>query len=89
MPRLKITSIKSYVSKLCDAFDFPDEVIIDCLQHMADGRIIEFSEDHDYVTWIGPAPMLGIWNNAHLSSLNATVWNALLQEINNRENGFE
>lgn len=87
VPRLKVTSIRTYVTKLCDAINFPNEVIIDCLQHMENDRIIEFSKDLDYVIWKGPDPMPGIWANAHLSSLNKIVMDAILDENNKGNNG--
>lgn len=87
VPRLKVTSIRTYVSKLCDAINFPDEVIIDCLQHLEGDRRITFSEDRDYVVWIGPDPIQGKWANAHLSSLNKIVMDAILDENDKGNNG--
>ena len=85
--RLKVTSIRTYVSKLCDAVNFPKEVIIDCLEHMEEDCIIEFCEGRDYVVWKGPDPMPGIWTNAHLSSLNKIAMDAILDENDKGNNG--
>lgn len=89
IPRLRVTPTRTFVSVLCGAMKFPDDVIIDCLQHMSDDCIIEFSDDLNYVTWIGPDPISGLWNNAYLSTMNMVVWSALLRhaEENTNSNG--
>lgn len=84
--RLKVTSIRTYVSKLCEAINFPDEVIIDCLEHMEEDCIIEFCEDCDYVIWKGPDPMPGVWKNSYLSSLNKIVYDAIIEYMEASKN---
>lgn len=87
--RLVVTPTRTFVSVLCSAMKFPEDVIIDCLQHMSDDGIIEFSEDRDYVVWIGSDPVPGLWNNAYLSSLNEIVWETLISidAKNKQDNG--
>lgn len=81
IPRLKEVSIRAYIFNLAKALTMPIEIVEDCLQHLAEDGIIEFSEDRDYVVWKGPDPMPGLWKNAHLSSLNEIVMDAILNEI--------
>jgi len=83
-PRLKVTSIRTYTEKLCNAIpSIPDEEILQCLDTMADDGRIEYSDDQSYVVWKGPHYMHGLWDREWASMRNLVDDAILMLEADN------